>query len=309
MSAATEAAANLRGQTPSPLSRTASTSLQAAAAVNAGLQHSESRRSSSSSNTRNRPPSHAGRRRSTVLANLQLNDPNVPSPGEMITENLATSTPHSLAGSPVISTGDPHHLRHSSLGEIHQELEQEQEAQVNRLLQMIRAQQQQLQQLQSASGAPSNPTAVDDTTPTSERSMSFSASQGTTTHGTAGSTAVPRSPTSLMHPRSSFDLARADINRRSRTPSCPTSPRLRSTSISAEGGDAPALAGRDESAFYQAETQMMSVKYPSSIRMRQSPTSLRIIQTSLGRSLFQKKNHLPFFVAPTLVMTDPKIDV
>jgi hypothetical protein len=32
---------------------------------------------------------------------------------------------------------------------------------------------------------------------------------------------------------------------------------LRSTSISGEGGDAWSLAGRDESAFYQAETQMM----------------------------------------------------
>jgi len=34
----------LRGQTPSPLSRSASTSLQAAAAVNAGLQQEDSRR-------------------------------------------------------------------------------------------------------------------------------------------------------------------------------------------------------------------------------------------------------------------------
>lgn len=48
----------------------------------------------------------------------------------MVTEHAAVSTPHSLAGSPIISTGDPHHLRHPSLGEIHQELEQEQEAQV-----------------------------------------------------------------------------------------------------------------------------------------------------------------------------------
>jgi hypothetical protein len=34
----------LRGQTPSPAPRAASTSLQAAAAVNAGLQHEGSRR-------------------------------------------------------------------------------------------------------------------------------------------------------------------------------------------------------------------------------------------------------------------------
>jgi hypothetical protein len=66
--------------------------------------------------------------------NLQLNDPNVPSPGEMISESplpsYRTASPQSLSGSPIISTGDPHHNRAPSLGEIHQELEQEQEAQV-----------------------------------------------------------------------------------------------------------------------------------------------------------------------------------
>jgi hypothetical protein len=70
--------------------------------------------------------------------NLQLNDPNVPPPGEMITEDqvssFRTSSPHSLAGSPIIATGDPHHFRAPSLGEVHQELEQEQEAQVVSLL-------------------------------------------------------------------------------------------------------------------------------------------------------------------------------
>lgn len=40
----TAAAAALRGQTPSPSPRSASTSLQAAAAVNAGLQQEDSRR-------------------------------------------------------------------------------------------------------------------------------------------------------------------------------------------------------------------------------------------------------------------------
>jgi hypothetical protein len=66
--------------------------------------------------------------------NLQLNDPGLPAPGEMISENQVSSyrtvSPQSLAGSPIISTGDPHHFRTPSLGEIHQELEQEQEAQV-----------------------------------------------------------------------------------------------------------------------------------------------------------------------------------
>lgn len=71
------------------------------------------------------------------------------------------------------------------------------------------------------------------------------------------STSTPRSPTLALHPRSSFDLARSELVRRSRTPSRTASPRLRSTSISGEGGDSWSLGGRDESAFYQAETQMM----------------------------------------------------
>lgn len=190
-----------------------------------------------------------------------------------------TSSPQSLGGSPIIGSGDPHHNRAPSLGEIHQELEQEQEAQVvcppifivletqakhtqNRLLQMIRLQQQQLQALQSASGhSHSTPSAIDDSTPTSERSMSFP----NVLHNHSSSISTPRSPTAISipqaHPRSSLDLAR-----RSRTPSRNASPRLRSTSISGEGsgenwslggGGSGSAMGRDESAFYQAETQMM----------------------------------------------------
>lgn len=52
-------------------------------------------------------------------------------------------------------------------------------------------------------------------------------------------------------------MARADLQRRSRTPSRGASPRLRSTSISGDSGDHWVLGGRDESAFYQAETQML----------------------------------------------------
>jgi hypothetical protein len=144
--------AALRGQSPSPLSR--SSSLQATAAVNAGLHHEETRRRHPSSSqacidltdlfigspintaTRNRQLSHPGRRRSNVIMNLQLNDPSVPGPGEMVNEahhsSYSTASPSSLSGSPIISSGDPHHLRNPSLGEIHQELEQEQEAQVVR---------------------------------------------------------------------------------------------------------------------------------------------------------------------------------
>jgi hypothetical protein len=118
---------------------------------------------------------------------------------------------------------------------------------------MIRQQQQQLQQLQAAGGQ-GQPPVIDESTPTSERSLSFSAPNIALPHS---SLSTPRSPTVALHPRSSFDLARSDMPRRSRTPSRNASPRLRSTSISNEGGEPWNLGGRDESAFYQAETQMM----------------------------------------------------
>jgi hypothetical protein len=53
-------------------------------------------------------------------------------------------------------------------------------------------------------------------------------------------------------------MARADLQRRSRTPSRGASPRMRSTSISGESGEQWVLGGRDENAFYQAETQMLT---------------------------------------------------
>ncbi|RFU35666.1 hypothetical protein B7463_g633, partial [Scytalidium lignicola] len=254
--------AALRGQTPSPSSRRASVSLQAAASVNAGLQQEDARRSpgNNGSSNRSRQMSHS-RRRSAVLMNLQLNDPALPPPGEMIAEGQSshrTASPLSLSGSPIQPTGDPHHYRTPSLGEIHQELEQEQEAQVNRLLQMIRTQQQHLQQLQAAAGqsqGASSTSIFDESTPPAERSPSLSNLPPIPPLPTAS---TPRSPSTGFHPRSSFDMTRADLQRRSRTPSRTASPRLRSTSISGEGGEAWSLSGRDESAFYQAETQMMA---------------------------------------------------
>lgn len=126
-----------RQQTPSP--RSSSISLAAAATINAGIQqqHQDSRRSSTS----NRPSPQLGRterRRSNVAISLNLNDPTLPGPGELaatdhrssIGHSFRTTSPHSIGGSPTIATGDPHHQRAPSLGELHQELEQEQEAQV-----------------------------------------------------------------------------------------------------------------------------------------------------------------------------------
>jgi hypothetical protein len=133
---------------------------------------------------------------------------------------------------------------------------------------MIRAQQQQLQQLTAASGQSHTPTAIDDSTPTSERSMSFSAGNPSQV-AVAGASTTPRSPSTLLNPlpRSSLDLARTDVARRSRTPSRTASPRLRSTSISGEGGESWSLGSRDESVFYQAETQMLT-RENQMLRMR-----------------------------------------
>lgn len=252
-----------RGESPAGSPRRQSTSLQAAATLNASLQNEPSRRSSSGSVSRSRQSPNAGRRLSTVLMNLQLNDPSLPGPGEMVADNqhgqtgATTASPQPMTTSPMmVPGGDPHHNRAPSLGELHQELEAEQEAQVNRLLQMIRQQQLQLQQLQAGQGQSSS--AVEDSAIASERS-----NQGTPiSQPPSGFAPLPssgsfsRSPV-VPHPRSSFDMARADIQRRSRTPSRGASPRLRSTSISGDSGEQYTLGGRDESAFYQAETQML----------------------------------------------------
>ena len=70
--------------------------------------------------------------------NLQLNDPALPGPGELVADeqpgrlSRQTTSPQPLSGSPLLTGGDPHHNRAPSLGELHQELEAEQEAQVVR---------------------------------------------------------------------------------------------------------------------------------------------------------------------------------
>ncbi|MCJ1431623.1 hypothetical protein MMC27_000978 [Xylographa pallens] len=265
-------AESLRRQTPSPLQRTSSVSLAAAATINAGIQHQDSRRSSTSSNRRGSPQvARAERRRSNVAMSLNLNDPSLPGPGELqagdprssIGHAFRTTSPQSIGGSPTIATGDPHHQRAPSLGELHQELEQEQEAQVNRLLQMIRQQQIQLQQMQQAGYTPSTSTAaVDDSTPTSERSFSFPNVPPTLPMSVTNPR--PRSPI----PRSSFELSRQS-SRRSRTSS--RSPSIRPLSAGLHPhGDEWLLAGggsRDESAFYQAETQTLT-RENQMLRMR-----------------------------------------
>ena len=126
---------------------------------------------------------------------------------------------------------------------------------------MIRTQQAQLQQIQQSTGAlPATSTAaVDDSTPTSERSFSFhnvSAPLPASITNTR-----PRSP----GPRGSLDLSRHS-SRRSRPSSRTTSPALLPLSAGLHGesnewllsGGGNGQGSRDESAFYQAETQMLT---------------------------------------------------
>ncbi|KAK4204987.1 hypothetical protein QBC40DRAFT_272127 [Triangularia verruculosa] len=248
---------------PSPTGRHPSISLQATATLNAQLQReSPSRRSSGSPLSPTRGASISGRRLSQVITNLQIADPAVPAPGEMLSDSQSNragsfraNSPHrvSLTGSPrLIATGEARHNRAPSLGEIHQELENEQEYQVNRLLSEIRRLQEQVDSYkrhQPGSTVVGEEPADRSTTPI----------PGSLSQGPAGvsSGSLPRSPVFPHHPRSSFDMARADLRRRSRTPSRGASPRLRSTSISGDSGE-QFLLGRDESAFYQAETQMLT---------------------------------------------------
>ncbi|USP75392.1 hypothetical protein yc1106_02666 [Curvularia clavata] len=232
----------------SPSSSRSPHSLAATAALNAGMHNQDTR---STSGDMRRDVERA-RRRSSIRMNLNLNDPAVPAPGEMQQSPSARprgTWPHS-----------PHHERAPSLGELHQELEAEQEGQVNRLLNMIRAQQAQINSLQ-ANQHPSSASAVDDGTPTSERSMSIPASHTHSQHmSPLPSAAQPRS-------RSPFGLGtisrQSSFADRSRHSSHAGSPALRPMSGQAGSFDphdmlpSPAAA-RDESAFYMAETQNLT---------------------------------------------------
>jgi hypothetical protein len=99
------------------------TSLAAAAALNAGLQNEERRPSAGS--LRGNPSFQ--RRRSSVRMNLSLNDPALPAPGEMAMSPGYRSHGPNWSQS---SSSPTRHARQPSLGELHQELESEQEAQV-----------------------------------------------------------------------------------------------------------------------------------------------------------------------------------
>lgn len=227
-------------------------SLAATAAMNASERRSSTSQGSPTTDRRN-----SERRRSQVLMNLNLNDPALPAPGELsssdrrasIGNSFSAASPQTIGGRQTLATGDPHHHRQPSLGDIHNELEQEQEAQVNRMLGMIRTQQNQLDTLRAQQsggqpGQPANSTAVEDTTPQSERSFSFPS-----VHPAVG--AIPRPTHRLSRENSSSarspalrPLPSQDIHNQP-FPSSPMSTRTNSTSRR--------NSFRDENAYYHAE--------------------------------------------------------
>jgi hypothetical protein len=114
---------------------------------------------------------------------------------------------------------------------------------------MIRQQQAQIQSLTTAQHGS---TAVDDSTPTSERSMSLSNQQQNQTPSVA---ARPRSPFIAQ------GLSRNSSYRSSRNASPSIRPASGYNLPHGEGNDlilGSSASSRDESAFYQAETQMLT---------------------------------------------------
>jgi hypothetical protein len=131
---------------------------------------------------------------------------------------------------------------------------------------MIRQQQAQITNLQASHQQPSS-SAVDDSTPTSERSMSIPPSHNYSAHA---SQAIISPLPSAAQPRSRSPFGFGNISRqssfadRSRQGSNAVSPALRPLSGQAGGPHdlhdmlPSAATTRDESAFYQAETQSLT---------------------------------------------------
>jgi hypothetical protein len=169
-------------------------------------------------------------------------------------------SPSTLAGRPTVATGDPnHHSRAPSLGDIHNELEQEQEAQVNRMLQLIRDQQLQLDALRASQ-------------PSGDRRQS-----GANSALAEDSEQESSRPFPSIHPAVS-------TGQPPRRPSRQNSGVTRSPALTAHISHEPSSASqtdwppspieharrnsiRDESAFYQAETAALT-RENQMLRMR-----------------------------------------
>lgn len=249
-----------RHESPSPR---LSGSLAAAATINAA---DISRRSSASNRGSPRQGRVSERRRSQVAMQLSLDDPTIPSPGELsggsrrASQSYSSMSPSTIGGRGTVATGDPHHQRQPSLGELHNELEQEQESQVNRMLQMIRDQQLQLDSLRSAQGDHSRHSSqqnsavaggsgalIDDFPPAPEHSPSFASVHPVIPAGVTAPRRISRNPSSANRSPALRPLPGHESSISSSI-DWPPSPieNTRRNSI------------RDESAYYQAETAALT---------------------------------------------------
>lgn len=243
---------------PSPSSHSPH-SLAATAALNAGARSTE-------------------RRRSSARMHLNLNDPASVAGIAEAGINPLRSSPSRMAD----------RERAPSLGELHQELESEQEGQVNRLLNMIRQQHVQIQALTlsrtaSNTSASTQAQAIDDSTPTSERSMSLSHSQPPT------ASIPPSAPSSVPRSRSPFhgphrvELSRQSSYRSSRNTSPLIRPISRHDTASPEFTLGQPATQRDDAAFYMAETQSLG-RENAMLRMRIRELERQLAEANQGSS-------------------------
>ncbi|KAK5175564.1 uncharacterized protein LTR77_000703 [Saxophila tyrrhenica] len=296
-----------RNSPPSPRSPTLS-SLQAAATINAGLHRSPSGASPA------RNSQGLERRRSSLMNNLTLNDPTAPAPGELQESRGSSSgSPRTDRRSLAFNTADPHHQRQPSLGELHQELENEQEAQVNRLLQMIRIQQNEIAQIQRSSQNPQDPspTSTDQTRfPTPPSTLLTPGTNATEQSSPPSASISGASPHAHSHFNRPHSLSRQSSTIRSNagTNSRGNSPALRPASGSLGPLTEDFLLGgtRDESAFYQAETQSLTRENQLlKLRIRELERQISTLTTSppvtvgaSGGELHSPSQHSPLESPP-----------
>jgi len=163
-------------------------------------------------------------------------------------------------------TADPNHQRTPSLGHIHQQLENEQEAQVNKLLQLIRAQQAELDKIKADTNESNSSQLARSEGPTSDSLGQTSINSSNREQiGTASDTRSPSIDANTITTRSPIQRTSSQSRRYSKGIPIPSaavsissSPLIRPQSYGRSSHDEWSLSGsRDESNFYQAETSML----------------------------------------------------
>ena len=208
------------------------------------------------------PPSPHSPRTARRLNSFSAGDSTTSSRRGSSSRNSPSTTNFPVGSIPSLGAhGPPHHARNPSLGELHQELEEEQEAQVNRLLGMIRRQEAQIAEMTSA-----------------QRTSSQSRERGEAVTDAHSRPSLDQSRPSLDHPRSSLEASRPSLPHRTSSHSSsrqnvsapvvgprPGSSRRSSyRSNSRTGSPFPGAfagfemdSGRDEVALLQAESAMV----------------------------------------------------